>query len=40
MSFFQFPRQSFIKNFRPNTVDAKAASPSGAATPAAAGVAN
>ena len=40
MSFFQFPRQSYIQNFRPNTVDAKAASPSGAATPAAAGVAN
>jgi protein-tyrosine phosphatase len=47
MSFFQFARQSFIKNFRPPTVDAKATSPSGpageaaiAATSAAAAVTN
>lgn len=47
MSFFQLPRQNFIQNFRPRTVEAKAKSPSDAsvatavaATPAAAGVAN
>jgi tyrosine-protein phosphatase SIW14 len=47
MSFFQFPRQNYIQNFRPRTLDAKATSPSDAsvaaavaATPAAAGVAN
>ena len=43
MSFFQFARQSFIKNFRSPTVDAKATSPSGAAGAtaiAAAGVTN
>jgi protein tyrosine phosphatase (PTP) superfamily phosphohydrolase (DUF442 family) len=36
MSFFQFPRQSYIQNFRPNTVDAKAASTSGASMAAGA----
>jgi hypothetical protein len=47
MSFFQFPRQNYIQNFRPRVLDAKATSPSDAsvaaavaATPAAAGVAN
>jgi protein tyrosine phosphatase (PTP) superfamily phosphohydrolase (DUF442 family) len=35
MSFFQFPRQSYIQNFRPNTVDAKSTAPSGAAVPTA-----
>ena len=44
MSFFQFPRQNYIQNFRPRTtLDAQALSPSDAAvaaTPAAAGVTN
>ncbi len=47
MSFFQFPRQNYIQNFRPRRLDAKATSPSDAsgatavaATPAAAGVTN
>ena len=47
MSFFQLPRQNYIKNFRPRTLDAKATSPSDAAvaapvaaTLAATGVAN
>ena len=31
MSFFQFPRQNFIRNFRPRTVDAKTTLPSDAA---------
>jgi len=30
MSFFQFPRESYIKSFRPLTVDAKVTSPAGA----------
>jgi protein tyrosine phosphatase (PTP) superfamily phosphohydrolase (DUF442 family) len=38
MSFFQFPRQSYIQNFRAPTVEAKATSPSEA--PAVAGVEN
>ena len=29
MSFFQFPRQSYIRNFDPLTVDAKTTAPSG-----------
>lgn len=32
MSFFQFPRQSYIRNFRPRTLDAKAASAPAIAT--------
>ena len=48
MSFFQFPRQNYIKNFRPPAVDAKATLPANAgatarpvaATPATAGVMN
>jgi protein tyrosine phosphatase (PTP) superfamily phosphohydrolase (DUF442 family) len=43
MSFFQFPRQNYIQNFRPRTLDAQATSPSDAsvtATRAAAGVTN
>lgn len=39
MSFFQFPRQNYIKNFQPQTVDAKASSAGAgvaAATPVAA----
>lgn len=43
MSFFQLPRQNYIQNFRPGTLDAKAASPSDAAvagTTAAAPVTN
>jgi tyrosine-protein phosphatase SIW14 len=35
MSFFQFPRQSFIRNFQPRTIEAKTAP---AAEPAAAAV--
>jgi tyrosine-protein phosphatase SIW14 len=34
MSFFQFPRQNYIKYFRPRTLDAKATSPSDAAVAA------
>jgi protein-tyrosine phosphatase len=38
MSFFQFPRQNYIQNFRAPTVEAKATSPSEA--PAVSGVEN
>src|SRR5207247_8716957 len=34
MSFFEFPRQNFIKNFRQRTVEAKAMSPADANTAA------
>jgi protein tyrosine/serine phosphatase len=42
MSFIQFPRQNFIKNFRPDAVDAKSTSPSysSVATAAAAEITN
>ena len=35
MSFFQFPRMNFIRNFQPRTVDAKATLPSDGAVAAA-----
>ena len=34
MSFFQIPRQNYIQNFRPHTVDAKSTPPSDASVPA------
>ena len=37
MSFFQFPRQGFIKNYKARTIDASVAVPAGAAAPAAPG---
>jgi protein-tyrosine phosphatase len=41
MSHFQFPRQDYIKEFRPRTIDAKVASPADTnAAPAVAGVKN
>lgn len=33
MSFFQFPRQNYIQNFRPSSVEAKSTSPSDASVP-------
>ena len=33
MSFFQIPRQNYIQNFRPHTVDAKSTPPSDASVP-------
>jgi len=35
MAFFQFPRQNYIKSFRPRTVDARVTGPGGAAGAAA-----